>query len=102
MSRNVLRQPAKMTKNDEDSPRADTCFVSEFRRVMALIDAYNRGSTLTEGDVNLLIDDNCERTRQWDEMNAFGKAKARELGITERDVEPAVHEVREQQREFKK
>jgi hypothetical protein len=77
MSRNVLRQPEKMTKNDEDSPRADKCFVSEFRRVMALTDAHNRGITLTVGDVNLLIDDNCERTRQWDEMNVFGKAKAR-------------------------
>ena len=39
MSQNVLRQPEKMTKNDEDSPRADTCFVSEFRRVMAPIAA---------------------------------------------------------------
>ena len=35
-------------------------------------------------------------------IEAFGQAKVRELGITECDVEPAVHEARGQQREFKK
>lgn len=35
-----------------------------------------------------------ERKQQWDEMNAFGQAKARELGLTEADVDPAVRAVR--------
>ena len=35
-----------------------------------------------------------ERNRQWDEMNAFGQAKARELGLSEADVGPAVRAVR--------
>ena len=40
-----------------------------------------------------------ERKQQWDEMNAFGQAKARELGLTPNDVEPAVRAIRQQQRE---
>ena len=40
-----------------------------------------------------------ERKQQWDEMNAFGRAKARELGLTPNDVEPAVRAIRQQQRE---
>ena len=35
-----------------------------------------------------------ERKNWWSEMNAFGQAKAAELGLTEADVEQAVHEVR--------
>lgn len=35
-----------------------------------------------------------ERKQRWDEMNAFGQAKARELGLTQDDVEPAVRAVR--------
>jgi CopG family transcriptional regulator / antitoxin EndoAI len=40
-----------------------------------------------------------ERKQQWDEMNAFGQAKARELGLTSNDVEPAVRAIRQQRRE---
>ena len=40
-----------------------------------------------------------ERKQQWDEMNAFGQAKARGLGLTPNDVEPAVRAIRQQQRE---
>jgi CopG family transcriptional regulator/antitoxin EndoAI len=39
-----------------------------------------------------------ERNRQWDEMNVYGQAKARELGLTESDVEPAVRAVRAERR----
>lgn len=35
-----------------------------------------------------------ERKNWWAEMNTFGQAKAAELGLTEADVERAVHEVR--------
>ena len=35
-----------------------------------------------------------ERKNWWSEMNAFGQAKAAELGLTEADVDQAVHEVR--------
>ena len=35
-----------------------------------------------------------ERKNWWVEMNAFGQAKAAERGLTEADVERAVHEVR--------
>ncbi|HRF13659.1 MAG TPA: ribbon-helix-helix domain-containing protein [Candidatus Accumulibacter phosphatis] len=35
-----------------------------------------------------------ERKNWWAEMNAFGQAKAAEQGLTEPDVERAVHEVR--------
>lgn len=35
-----------------------------------------------------------ERKSWWSEMNAFGQAKARELGLTETDVEAAVKDVR--------
>lgn len=35
-----------------------------------------------------------ERKSWWAEMNAFGQAKARELGLTETDVEAAVKDVR--------
>jgi CopG family transcriptional regulator / antitoxin EndoAI len=39
-----------------------------------------------------------ERKQQWDEMNAFGQAKARELALSETDVVPAVRAVRQDQR----
>ncbi len=35
-----------------------------------------------------------ERKNWWAEMNAFGQAKAAERGLTELDVERAVHEMR--------
>jgi CopG family transcriptional regulator/antitoxin EndoAI len=35
-----------------------------------------------------------DRKTWWTEMNAFGQGKARELGLTESDVEQAVHDVR--------
>ena len=39
-----------------------------------------------------------ERKNWWAEMNAYGQAKARELGLTEADVELAVKEVRRERR----
>lgn len=39
-----------------------------------------------------------ERKKWWEEMNAFGRAKAEELGLTEADVVPLVKEVRRQRR----
>jgi hypothetical protein len=36
-----------------------------------------------------------ERTRCWDDRNAYGQARAHELGLTEADVESAVRAVRE-------
>ena len=39
-----------------------------------------------------------ERKSWWDEMNAYGRAKADELGLTEADVIPAVNEVRKERR----
>ena len=35
-----------------------------------------------------------QRARRWDEINAYGRARARELGIRERDVVPIVKEFR--------
>ena len=35
-----------------------------------------------------------EQKRRWDEINAFGRAKAAELGITNEDVPRLVKEVR--------
>lgn len=35
-----------------------------------------------------------ERKRRWDEINAYGRAKAAELGITEPDVQRIVRESR--------
>ena len=39
-----------------------------------------------------------ERKSWWSETNAFGQARAREMGVTENDVERLVHEVRESRR----
>lgn len=39
-----------------------------------------------------------EQKRRWDEINAFGRARAAELGITEDDVPRLVNEVRAEQR----
>ena len=40
-----------------------------------------------------------ERTQWWDNMNAFGRARAEEIGLTEADVVPAVKEVRRRRAE---
>ena len=37
-----------------------------------------------------------ERQRWWEETNAYGQARARELGIREQDVEGLVHAFRKQ------
>jgi len=37
-----------------------------------------------------------ERQRWWEETNAYGQARARELGIREQDVEDLVHAFRKQ------
>ena len=37
-----------------------------------------------------------ERKKWWEEMNAYGRAKAEELGLDEADVVPLVREVRKQ------
>ena len=42
-----------------------------------------------------------ERKNWWVEMNAYGRAKADELGLTEADVVPLVKEVRKERRTAK-
>ena len=37
-----------------------------------------------------------ERKKWWEEMNAYGRAKAENLGLTEADVVPAVRQVRKE------
>ena len=39
-----------------------------------------------------------ERTQWWNGVNALGRAKAQELGLTEADVDTAVKAVRKQRR----
>ncbi len=39
-----------------------------------------------------------QRDRRWEEINAYGRAKAQELGITEEDVVPLVKQFRKEQR----
>jgi hypothetical protein len=39
-----------------------------------------------------------ERRKLWEEMNAYGRARAEELGLTQADVVPAVKQVRKQRR----
>jgi hypothetical protein len=39
------------------------------------------------------------REQAWEEMNAYGRAKAKELGITEDDVVRLVRQYRREQRE---
>lgn len=39
-----------------------------------------------------------ERKKWWDEMNAYGRAKAQELGLSETEVAALVKEVRKQHR----
>ena len=39
-----------------------------------------------------------ERKRRWDDVNAYGRAKAAELGITDEDIPRIVQEWREEQR----
>lgn len=36
--------------------------------------------------------------RRWNEVNAYGRAKAKEMGITEKDVNRLIHEYRAEQR----
>jgi CopG family transcriptional regulator/antitoxin EndoAI len=40
-----------------------------------------------------------ERTQWWDSMNAYGRSKAEERGLTEADVVSAVREVRKRRAE---
>lgn len=40
-----------------------------------------------------------ERQRRWDEVNTYGRAKAKELGITEKDVVPLIKAFRKEQRQ---
>ncbi len=40
-----------------------------------------------------------ERKSWWDEMNAYGRAKAGERGLTEANVVPLVKKVRKERRE---
>ena len=37
-----------------------------------------------------------ERRKWWEEMSAFGRVEAEELGLTESDVVPAVEQVRKE------
>ncbi len=39
-----------------------------------------------------------ERNTWWDEMSAYGQARARELDLSQADVEPAVRAVRRKRR----
>lgn len=39
-----------------------------------------------------------ERKSWWDEMNAYGRAKAEELGLTEADIIPAIKQIRKERR----
>jgi predicted transcriptional regulator len=39
-----------------------------------------------------------ERSKWWDETNAYGRAKANALGLTESDVVPLVKQVRKERR----
>ena len=39
-----------------------------------------------------------ERRKWWEEMNAYGRAKAEELGLNEADVVPAVKQIRKERR----
>ena len=39
-----------------------------------------------------------ERSKWWQEMNAYGRARAEQLGLTEADVVPAVRQVRRERR----
>ena len=39
-----------------------------------------------------------ERRNWWDEMNAYGQGRAKELGLTEADVAPLVKAVRKERR----
>ncbi len=39
-----------------------------------------------------------ERKKWWEETNAYGRAKAKELGLTEADVVPLVRELRKDRR----
>ena len=40
-----------------------------------------------------------QQQKRWDEINAYGRAKAEELGITEEDVVPIIQQFRKEQRQ---
>ncbi len=42
------------------------------------------------------------RAREWEEISAYGRARARELGIREKDVDRIIHEYRAEQRQKRK
>lgn len=42
------------------------------------------------------------REQTWDEINAYGRARAKDLGLTEQDVVPLIHEFRSEERENKR
>ena len=42
------------------------------------------------------------RAREWEEITAYGRTKARELGIREEDVDRIIHEYRAEQRQKSK
>lgn len=39
-----------------------------------------------------------ERLKWWEDVNAYGRSKAEELGLTEADVVPLVKQVRKERR----
>ena len=43
-----------------------------------------------------------ERQRWWEETNAYGRARAKELGIREEDVDRLIHEYRQEKRAGRK
>jgi predicted transcriptional regulator len=43
-----------------------------------------------------------ERQRWWEETNAYGRARAKELGIREEDVDRLIHEYRQEKRARRK
>lgn len=42
------------------------------------------------------------QARQWEELNSYGRARARELGIREEDIDRLIHEYRTERRGRKK
>jgi len=43
-----------------------------------------------------------ERRRSWEETNAYGRGRAKELGIREEDVDRVIHEYRQEKRARRK
>jgi predicted transcriptional regulator len=63
-------------------------------RAMALAEKENR--TMSELVREALR--HYERYRWWEETNAYGRARARALGIREGDVDRVIHEYRQEKR----